>query len=165
MLVRKDPMTRIRVLMLSLSLALGLLAQNPAKAQTRHSGIVGHVTDSAGAVVQRARVDLQPSGVVVTTGDSGDFTIPDVIPGDYTLTVSYVGFSVFSARLSVGPGEPVRVNAILQLGTQNEAVTVHADREGGQVEALDIERTADNIVQVLPADVITSLPNTNIADP
>jgi len=56
------------------------------------------------------------------------------------------------------------VNAVLQLGTQNESVTVHSDREGGEAEALDIERTADNIVQVLPADVITSLPNTNIAD-
>ena len=43
-------------------------------------------------------------------------------------------------------------------------MTVTGDREGGEIEALTIERTADNIVQVLPADVITSLPNTNIAD-
>ena len=41
---------------------------------------------------------------------------------------------------------------------------VHADCEGGEMEVLDIQRTVDNIVQVLPADVITSLPNANIAD-
>src|ERR1700724_2279460 len=32
------------------------------------------------------------------------------------------------------------------------------------MEAINIERTADNIVQVLPSRVITSLPNTNVAD-
>jgi len=31
-------------------------------------------------------------------------------------------------------------------------------------EPINIERTSDNIVQVLPNEVITSLPNTNIAD-
>src|SRR6202035_3331084 len=34
----------------------------------------------------------------------------------------------------------------------------------GEIEALNIERTADTILEVLPAEVITSLPNTNVAD-
>jgi TonB-dependent receptor len=41
---------------------------------------------------------------------------------------------------------------------------VIASRPRGEAQALNRERTADNIVQVLPSDVITSLPNTNIAD-
>ncbi len=146
------------------SIFLALALPNIATAQSSRSGIVGHVSDTAGAVVQHARVELEPGRIVATTGDTGDFTISDLVPGDYTLSVSYVGFSVFSSRVRVNSAEPVRVNAVLQLGTQNESVTVHSDREGGEAEALDIERTADNIVQVLPADVITSLPNTNIAD-
>lgn len=157
-MIRRSVFSLISAVILSFSL------QNFAAAQGNKGALVGHVTDSAGAVVQHARVELQPGGAVVNTDESGDFTISDLAPGDYTLTVSYVGFSIFSTRVTVGAGAPVRVNAVLQLGTQNEAVTVHADREGGEVEALDIERTADNIVQVLPADVITSLPNTNIAD-
>jgi outer membrane receptor protein involved in Fe transport len=146
------------------TIILALSLHNSAEAQAGRSGIVGYVTDSAGAAVQHARVELQPGGETVITGDNGDFTISDLVPGDYRLTVSYVGFSVFSTRVTVSSGKPVRVSAVLHLGTQNESVTVHADREGGEAEALDIERTADNIVQVLPADVITSLPNTNIAD-
>ena len=43
-------------------------------------------------------------------------------------------------------------------------VTVRGERERGEVEAINIERTSDNIIQVLPNEVITSLPNTNIAD-
>ena len=43
-------------------------------------------------------------------------------------------------------------------------MTVRGERERGEVEAINIERTADTIIQVLPNEVITSLPNTNIAD-
>src|SRR5579864_5987248 len=143
---------------------LTLLFTQFVSAQTAHTGIVGHVTDVGGAVVQHARVELQPSATVATTYDDGNFTISGVAPGTYTLTISNVGFSIFSTRVTVQSAAPIRVNAVLKPGTQNEAITVHADREGGEMEALDIERTADNIVQVLPADVITSLPNTNIAD-
>jgi TonB-dependent receptor len=135
-----------------------------ASGQDSQAVVIGHVTDSSGAVVQRARVELQPGGAVATTDTSGDFTITGAIPGEYTLTISSVGFSIYSTRLAIKAGPAVRVDAVLELGTHNEAVTVQADRQGGEVEALDIERTADNIVQVLPADVITSLPNTNIAD-
>jgi TonB-dependent receptor len=132
--------------------------------QTDHGSVLGRVTDSSGAIVSGAQVQLAPTGTVARTDQQGSFTIPDVIPGDYTVTVGSLGFSLFSSRIAVRSGRPVRVDAVLQPGTHNETVTVHADREGGEMEALDIERTADNIVQVLPADVINSLPNTNIAD-
>jgi TonB-dependent receptor len=133
-------------------------------AQSEQSSVSGRVTDPAGAAVKGARVELIPGGAIALTDQQGEFTIPPLPAGEYTVTVSYVGFSVFSQRLAVKAGQPVRMNAVLQVGTHNEAVTVRADREGGEAEALDIERTADNIVQVLPADVINSLPNTNIAD-
>src|SRR5258708_38140584 len=41
---------------------------------------------------------------------------------------------------------------------------VTAERLQGEAEAINIERMSDEIVQVLPERVITSLPNTNIAD-
>ena len=144
------------------TIVLTFFLQHSAFSQSGNGAIVGHVTDSAGAVVQGAKAEL--GGQVAMSDQGGDFTFSGILPGEYTLTVSYIGFSVFSTRVSVPAGQPLKVNAVLQLGTHNEAVTVHSDREGGEVEALDIERTADNIVQVLPADVITSLPNTNIAD-
>jgi hypothetical protein len=132
-MIRKSVLGVITVVIFSLSF------HNSVQAQSSQGAIVGHVSDSAGAVVQRARVELQPGAVVATTDQSGDFTISGLAPGEYTLTVSYVGFSIFSNRVSLPPGNPIRVNAVLQLGTQNEAVTVHADREGGEVEALDID--------------------------
>ena len=126
--------------------------------------MVGHVSDSAGAVVRSAKAQLILGGMSATTDQQGNFTISSVPDGDYTITVSYLGFAVLSSQIVVNSGEPIRVDAVLQPGTHNESVTVRADRQGGEAEALDIERTADNIVQVLPADVVNSLPNANVAD-
>ena len=43
-------------------------------------------------------------------------------------------------------------------------MTVYAERQHGEAEAINRELTSPNILQVLPVEVITSLPNTNIAD-
>ncbi len=133
-------------------------------AQERRGTITGHVTDPSEGVLQGARVELQPGGISVVSNGRGDFTIGNVPAGKYTLIVSYVGFEPFSTEVNVTSEAAQRVDAKLQIGKQNEVVTVEGDRQRGEVEAINIERTADNIIQVLPNEVITSLPNTNIAD-
>lgn len=133
-------------------------------AQERRATITGHVADASQAALQGARVELQPGGQTILSDATGDFSFSVPNSGKYTVTVSHPGFALLSTEVTASPEKPVRVDAVLQLGTQNEVVNVTGDRQGGEVEALTIERTADNIVQVLPADVITSLPNTNIAD-
>jgi TonB-dependent receptor len=133
-------------------------------AQERRGTITGRVMDASQGVLQGARVELQPGGQSAQSDTNGEFSIKDVSPGRYTVTVSHEGFGLYSVDVTVTANAPARVDAVLQVGTHNEVVTVTGDRQGGEVEALAVERTADNIVQVLPADVITSLPNTNIAD-
>jgi TonB-dependent receptor len=133
-------------------------------AQQGNGTVVGRVMDASQGVVPGARAELEPGGRSAVADAQGQFTLPDVAPGKYTLTVLSSGFAVFSTDVTVSPGTQVRVDAVLQIGTQNQAITVSGERLNGELEALEVERTADNIVQVLPADVITSLPNTNIAD-
>ena len=98
------------------------------------------------------------------TDAQGQFRITDVAPGAYTLTVSYVGLAPFTKEIKVEAGQVTAVEAVLQVASRTEQVLVTAERVQGEAEAINIERTAENIVQVLPAKVITSLPNTNIAD-
>jgi TonB-dependent receptor len=52
----------------------------------------------------------------------------------------------------------------MKVGSVNEQVIVTAERPRGEAESINRERSADNILQVLPAEVITSLPNANVAD-
>jgi TonB-dependent receptor len=146
------------------SLVITLLLVSGLSAQQGAGSITGKVTDPSQGVLQGARIELQPGRQSTQSDANGEFTIKDVNPGRYTVTVSHEGFGLYSTDVTVSASSSARVDAILQVGTHNEIVTVTGEREGGEIEALTIERTADNIVQVLPADVITSLPNTNIAD-
>ncbi len=133
-------------------------------AQARKGTITGYVTDVNHDALVGARVELQPLGHTATTDTQGQFTISDVAPGKYTLAISYVGFKTYSKEVSVTSGGSANEDAVLEIEAVSEQVIVRGQRERGEVEALNRERTADNIVQVLPAEVITSLPNTNIAD-
>jgi len=145
-------------------LSIFLLLSLSSHGQERKGTISGHATDVNHDSLVGARVEVQPNGYAVTTDAQGAFTISDLVPGKYTLTVSYVGFKPFSREVTIASGGVENVDPVLEIETVSEQVIVRGERERGEIEALNRERTADNIVQVLPAEVITSLPNTNIAD-
>src|SRR6266446_10129040 len=161
-IVRGDSLCQRRFLsVLLLGLVWGII---PVQAQDRTGSITGNVKDNTQGVLQGARVELHPDGQAAVSNSQGEFTITAVARGHYTLTVSYIGFAPFSVDVTVASGQTVSVNAVLQVAKTSEEVLVIADRQFGELEALNRERVADNILQVLPASVITSLPNTNIAD-
>jgi TonB-dependent receptor len=148
----------------ALFLVVALFAVSAATAQVDRGSIAGTVTDLTGAVLPGASVELRQKAPSAVSDAQGKFLISNLLPGSYTLTVSYVGFAPFETSVTVTPGQIAHVDASLKVETQSQAVTVNGDRQLGEVEAINIERTADNIVQVLPSQVITSLPNTNVAD-
>jgi TonB-dependent receptor len=150
---------------LLVSLLIGIVASaGRAGAQERSGSITGSVTDAGQYVLPGARIELEPRGLSAVSDGQGRFAIQNVPAGNYTLTISYVGLLPYTEKLTVVAGETAVVQALLQVAGVKEEVTVSAARPRGEAQALNRERTADNIVQVLPAEVITSLPNTNIAD-
>ena len=145
---------------------LVLLFVLPTK-QTRAQGkgaISGLVTDDSGAVLKGAQVTLEAPVFNTVTDEQGRFYIIDVSSGSYTLSISYVGFSKFQQSVTVAAGQVANIDAKLKLESQNESILVTAPRVTGEAEAVNIERNADNLIQVLPAEVIRSLPNANLAD-
>jgi TonB-dependent receptor len=132
--------------------------------QERKGTITGRVTDANHAVLQGAQIAVQPNRASAASDEQGQFAIYGVTPGRYTVTISAVGFATFSQEVDVAAGGAANLEAVLEVGKRTEVVEVRGERQRGEVEALNRERTADNIVQVLPSEVITSLPNTNIAD-
>jgi TonB-dependent receptor len=147
----------------SLRLAVVISVLGLASVVAQVGGVAGTVKDPSGAVLPGARVQVE-QGPSAVSDAQGQFLIGSVPSGSRKITVSYVGFSPFDASVIVTAGQIAHVDAVLTVGSQTSSVTVTEDRELGEVEAINIERTADNIVQVVPSQVITSLPNTNIAD-
>src|SRR5579871_3675698 len=148
----------------SICISLLCLVLCTARAQERKGIVTGLVTDSVHAILQGASVELQPSGKKTVSDNTGQFSITDVAPGTYTLNISFVGMAPFSKEITVTGGQPTHLEAEMQVASTSDSVTVTAERVHGEAEAINRERTAENILQVLPAEVITSLPNANVAD-
>jgi TonB-dependent receptor len=156
---------RKHLILISLSyLLFCLLSLVQLQSQTAPGGISGSVQDSAGAVLIRAKVIIEPSDRQAATDDQGAFRFSNLAPGDYTVTSSYVGFKPSSTTVSVAAGQTANVKVVLEVGSDADTVLVTAPRLQGDAEAVNVERMSAQIVQVAPQGVITSLPNTNIAD-
>lgn len=126
--------------------------------------IAGRVSDQSGGALVGAQVTLAPRVITTVSDAQGQFLITDLEPGSYTVTVTYVGFSTFTKTVQVSAGQVVNADAKLEVASVSSQVLVTAERASGEAEAINRERTADNLVQVLPAEVLRSLPNANMAD-
>jgi TonB-dependent receptor len=148
----------------SLFILLLIVGSQLVNAQTQTGSIVGTVQDVAGSILVSAKITIEPTGRQTATNDQGQFRIANLPAGDYTLNVSYVGFAPATMSVKLQSGQVATVNQTLKVGSGADTVMVRAARLQGEAEAINIERMSSDIVQILPETVITSLPNTNIAD-
>jgi TonB-dependent receptor len=133
-------------------------------AQTGKGILTGSVVDSSGAAVPSAQIQLSPLNIRGVSDSQGDFRITDVPAGKYTVTVSYIGFASFTSEAQVAAGQTAELHLTLKVSSSSEEILVNASRPHGEAEAINETRTADNLLQVMPSEVITSLPNANVAD-
>ena len=140
-----------------------LLFSAHATAQSR-GAIAGSVTDPNGTVLQGAEILIQNSSLVISTNEQGRFYVNDLPAGNYKLKITYVGLAPFTTTVTVSASQTSEIKASLQVPDDKEAVVVNAVRASAEAEALNLERASDNLVQVMPFQIITSLPNANLAD-
>jgi TonB-dependent receptor len=133
-------------------------------AQSSKGVLSGKVSDSSGGVLQGAQITLDPGGASAVSDVQGQFLITGLNAGNYTATITYVGFKTFTKAVTLAAGQSANLDAELAVESVDVEVEVVSERGSAEVEAVNRERTADNIVQILPADVIRSLPNANMAD-
>jgi hypothetical protein len=138
-------------------LPLLLLLNRKIEAQTASStSLVGIVTDSSGATVPSANVVAVDDATKVpykgVTSNTGDYSLPYVAVGKYTITVEAPGFKKFvHTNVLVEVNQTVRTDFTLQLGSVSDEMTVTA--------ATPALATDDaSLVQTLSKTAITTLP-------
>src|SRR5262245_42690806 len=97
----------------------------------------GQIVDDADAVIPGATITLTPSGngKVITTkaNATGDFAIPSVPSGVYTLTVEYDGFDKYLRNdLRIPQTTPLKV--VMKVATVTVVTDVSADSKNVSVE-------------------------------
>ncbi len=141
-----------------------VLSAAPSLAQAGRGTLTGSVTDAQGVVLQGAQVTLDPGGASTISDATGQFAFTGLAAGDYTVTITYSGFATSTQKASLTATQGARLSTTLAVASNQQNVEVYAGRAGGELEAINRTFNADNIIQVLPADVIISLPNANVAD-
>jgi hypothetical protein len=161
------------------ALAFGLPSSAAAQAVT--GTILGTVTDSTGAVVANAKVTIVNEGTgftrAVTADSNGEYTVPALPTGHYTITSEMTGFkTVALSNIEVGVDQRVRINIKHEVGAMTESVSVTADApllqtsssELGttvtdeQIEALPLNgRNFVNLTRTIPG-VLRGIPGANI---
>jgi len=119
--------------------------------------VLGTVTDQSGAGVAGAKVtfkNLSTGAVrIVTTGQTGEFSAPQLEIGKYQVTVEKDGFKSRSQSVIVQSGEKTRMDAALEVGNLTETVTV----ESGALPTFDVATA--QVSNSLNAEEVLALPN------
>jgi hypothetical protein len=130
----KKSLKLISLMALFLTVA-ALFIPGYAWGQAQNGSISGVVTDASGAVVPGAEVVVTSTatGAVRTTSasSSGDYTVQQLPPQDYKLTVTAPGFGPSSATLNVSVGSANTVNVKLAVGNTEVSVEVAANSLAG----------------------------------
>lgn len=111
-------------------LLLGIvLIVSPSHSQGNQGRITGTITDQTGGLMAGATVtvvDVERGDTrTVTTGDSGEYNAPNLLPGAYTVRAEAKGFkTVERQKIVVEVGKELRVDLSLQPGDVSQTITI-----------------------------------------
>ena len=110
-------------------LAIAILFPSQASAQVSGAALSGTITDPSGAAVPNAKVNITNTATGVTRDDATDaagfFSVPNLLPGPYTVTVSAAGFSTTkSSDIILTVGAEQTLNLSLKIGEASQTVEV-----------------------------------------
>jgi TonB-dependent Receptor Plug Domain. len=113
----------------SVATPLVLLSLIPLAAEAQSASVVGRVVDATGAVVpgvkiRVANLDTNQSHEELTNG-VGDYTVPYLTPGRYTLEAQGEGFRAYKhAEFALELDQTLRVDIRMEIGATSDSITV-----------------------------------------
>ena len=134
----------------------GIIVAIPAHAQVAGATLTGTIKDPAGRVIPQAAIVItnEATGIAtkIATNSDGIYTAGNLLPGDYTISISAPGFNTeerTGIELTVG-GQQV-LDMALKVGASKVSVEV-------TTEAPAIQLTSSDISAVVNATTVRELP-------
>lgn len=157
-------MTLNRLRNLTIFVFVGLIL--PASLLCQVTGrISGRVTDSAtGDPLPGANVLIVGTSLGASTNLNGEFAIPDVPLGAYTLRTTYIGYTTSRTPLKIEKGVGLKLDLkLMAVGVKGKEVVVTA-QASAQNAAINEQLSANQIMDVVSAAKISQLPDENAAE-
>jgi len=111
--------------------ALLLSGASSTMAQISNASLLGTVTDSSGAVIAGATVEIKNVATLTTrstkTSGSGQYVIPDLPPAHYSIAVTMAGFKTSNIPdIELTVAQQALINVTLEVGASGQQVTVES---------------------------------------
>ena len=152
-------MKRIALVAFIAMISFALALAPPAAAQTT-GAIVGNILDEGGRPLVGAEVSV--AGLTTNTDAQGRFRLTGVPAGTHTIVASYLSALADAKAVTVLSGQTADV--AFQLKRFSEEIEVRAPMLEGQASALNQQKAASNITNVISADQIGAFPDPNAAE-
>jgi Carboxypeptidase regulatory-like domain/TonB dependent receptor len=135
---------------------VAFVASVSAHAQGNTGRILGVITDQSGGNVAGATVTITDvaRGVsqTLTTDSDGAYVALSLLPGTYSVRAEYKGFKAFERKnILIEVGKDVRIDAVLQTGSQNETITITE-------EVPMVDTTSTTLGGTISNEIINDLP-------
>jgi hypothetical protein len=134
-----------------------------AWAQEYRSTITGRVMDPSGSAVANSTIVVVEKNTgaryETTSGDSGEYSLPFLPPGPYTLTAEISGFKKYVQEgITVTTNQRISLDITMQLGSQVESITVSADVAMLQTATASVGQViSESQISVMPMNGRTPL--------
>jgi hypothetical protein len=126
-----------------------------AQATISYAQLNGSVQDPSSQMIMGAVIALRNTGTNraynATTNSSGLYTLPNLPPGPYEITVTYTGFGEYKSTIDLSVGQTATVNVTLKVAGTSELVTI-----SDVTPAIEPART--EVSNVIDTEQISSLP-------
>ncbi len=142
-------------------LTLTLVAAG-ASAQGTTGVITGTATGPAGGVISDCKVTVQGTNLEASTGLDGTYRLAPVPAGEHTMVFEYLGLVSGTATVTVVAGETINQDMTLLYGGEIEVRG--SPMLVGQAKALNRQKNAINISNIVAADQIGRFPDKNAAE-
>lgn len=125
-----------------------LLAPQPASAQVLYGSLTGTVTDPTGAILPNATVEALNTGTAtaksMATDDRGAFLFRNLLPGNYTLTITASGFAKYvQESIELKANQERRADVAMALAQSTQQVEVVASAVALQADRADVNTHID----------------------
>lgn len=131
-------------------------------AGTTISGIVKDA--KTGETLTGANIVLMGTSMGASSDNYGKYLIPKVVPGNYTLKVSYIGYEESKVTINISEGDNIKQDFKLEpVGIVGQEVVVTAQAYG-QTEAINQQLSSIQIMNVVSSSKIQELPDNTVAE-
>ena len=157
-------MRRLLVTAIVATMTSGAVWAAEATEETAFGIISGQVTDTEQHTLPGATIQIESLHTGVTADINGFYKLPNLKPGTYTLKVTYVGYNPIYKKVQVTNSKRVLVaDIVMSEGVELDEVSVKGAFTG-QRKALQMQKGAMGVTNVVSADQVGKFPDSNIGD-